>query len=213
MLAAVWPVSSRASSMPPISAETTGSSSGRPRNLARLARACSPRPVRQSQRGDSGIRNTVEMRTIEMKMGKTKGMRHWTGRKLISKKPKLIHDSRTYPKLIKQPSSTVCAPRFLDPEHSDCQTGTVAESWPTPHPRIKRPTMNCAMWNEEHWRISPTRVRHAARKIIFRRPRTSPNLEQERAPRSAPIVNIATTAPWIVFLWVLTAPVVVTVSI
>jgi hypothetical protein len=109
---------------------------------------------------------------------------------------------------MKQPSRTTCLPRLADDEHSDCQTGTVALRAPTPHPRMKRPTTNCASWKLVHCRISPTRVRKAAPKMSFRRPRMSPIHEQDRAPKRAPMVKVATTAPCLVELLLFSAPVV-----
>lgn len=52
------------------------------------------------------------------------------------------------------------------------------------------------------------KVRPAARKISFRRPRMSPIQEQERAPKRAPMVKVATTAPCLVELLLFSAPVV-----
>lgn len=107
---------------------------------------------------------------------------------------------------MKQPSRTTCFPRFAEDEHSDCHTGTVVLSAPTPHPRIKRPTTNWATLKLVHCKISPMRVRRAAKKIVFLRPRTSPIHEQAREPKRAPIVKVATTAPCTVDLWLFSAP-------
>jgi hypothetical protein len=107
---------------------------------------------------------------------------------------------------MKHPSKTTCFPRLAVDEHSDCQTGTVALSAPTPNPRMNRPTTNWASWKLVHWSASPTKVNAAATKMIFRRPSISPTQVHNKAPKRAPIVKVATTAPWTVDLWFFSAP-------
>lgn len=111
------------------------------------------------------------------------------------------------------PSSTTCLPRLAAELHSACQTGTVALRTPIPTPMIVRPTINCASPKDEEHNTSPISVKPAAKKMFLRRPKKSPVYMQDRAPAMAPRTKVATTTPWIVALWLFTAPVVLVVSI
>lgn len=97
---------------------------------------------------------------------------------------------------MKTPSITTRLPRSLASEHSDCQTGTLVLSAPTPSPTMKRPITNCGSWKLVHCKISPTRVQVPARKAVFRLPSESPIQEHARDPARAPRVRVATTTPF-----------------
>lgn len=130
---------------------------------------------------------------------------------LICEAPRLIQDSRVYPKLISvnttpdrcirethvmnNPSSTTCFPRFAAELHSACQTGTVALRMPIPKPMMVRPTMNCANPKDEVHSASPMRVNVAARKMLLRRPRMFPIFMQAKDPTRAPSTKVPTTTP------------------
>ena len=90
---------------------------------------------------------------------------------------------------MKIPSTTTCLPRFSGGEHSDCHTGTIVASTPTPNPVIILPMKSCGSSNEVHDMASPTKVKTPPTKMVFRRHSTSPRKEQERDPKNAPSVN------------------------
>lgn len=96
---------------------------------------------------------------------------------------------------MKRPSITTCCPRFFALEHSDCQTGTVVLSAPTPKPRINRPIVNCGNEKLVHSRTSPIKVKTAAKRTVLRRPRISPIDAQASDPNKAPSVQVATIVP------------------
>lgn len=96
---------------------------------------------------------------------------------------------------MKRPSITTCCPRFFALEHSDCQTGTVVLKAPTPKPVMNRPITNCASPKLLHSSTSPMKVKIAARRTVFRRPRISPIEAHAKLPNKAPSVQVATTVP------------------
>lgn len=135
-------ISSMFASMLLIAKLTTTLSSSTSFKIAKFRLASAVLPTRISHRGDSGMVKMLAMSNKETIVGSASGNLQEMDPVLIWKNPRLIHDSRTYPREIKRPSSTTCLPRCFASEHSACQTGTVAERIPTPTPMMTRPTMN-----------------------------------------------------------------------
>lgn len=152
-------VSSRDSSIPAISDNSSGESTSRSFNSARLLMASSRRPTRTSHRGDSGRKKIKVITMKQNKGGIAKTALHCAALFSTWSIPKLIQDVRTYPRLMKAPTRQTFDPRSFAGEHSDCQIGTVALAPPTPKPSIRRPTINCGRLKAVTSRVWPTRER------------------------------------------------------
>lgn len=122
------------------------------------------------------------------------------------------------------PNEDTWEPLLVAVESSDCQAGTVAIIPPVPKPVTMRATMNCPneyevpmsliprlrivssgsaprSWHQTAFGCSrcaymaPINCTPAARKMVLRRPRTSPRNVQARDPKTPNSVNNATTVP------------------
>lgn len=87
--------------IPSTSAEIRASVGERSLRSERTWRPSSTRPTMINQRGDSGIVKMVTIKMMENKIGMANGILQEaeTFGPVISEAPRLIHDSRVYPKL------------------------------------------------------------------------------------------------------------------
>jgi len=73
--------------------------------------------------------------------------------------------------------------------------------------------INCAKLKAEHCRAVPTKVMMAPSMTVLLLPSLLPRYMVDKHPIAAPRLRDDTDVPWINELWLLTAPVVVAVSI
>lgn len=156
--------------MAAISAEIVGECGSSSARTARTSRASSIRPLRASQRGDSGIRNRTGMTKSANTTHSTSGTRHWTEPSGAKNSPKDTHSEIVIPPLMQRPSNMTKAPLCFVREHSVCQTGTAALMMPMAPPTNSLPMTNWARVKEEDSIASAMTDRTRPQNIVRKRP-------------------------------------------